>query len=150
MLPVTGNGNMINRGKMRKATFRFNCALALILILAALFQCSTRKVSHILKLDAGWLVQSAEKTVYDGKKISDPENFGDPNLYDLHLECIVGGQLSDRADFKSSGSSQSMKAGVRAKFCVFLAVTVGINEELIRKYVEMQGKEGTGQAKLEL
>jgi len=39
---------------------------------------------------------------------------------------------------------------VRAKFCVFLAAMIGIDEEEIRKYVEMQGKEDTGQAELEL
>lgn len=32
----------------------------------------------------------------------------------------------------------------------YFVSTVGINEEVIRKYVEMQGKEDTGQAKLEL
>lgn len=32
----------------------------------------------------------------------------------------------------------------------YFVSTVGINEEVIRKYVEMQGKEDTGQAELEL
>ncbi len=32
----------------------------------------------------------------------------------------------------------------------YFVSTVGINEEVIRKYVEMRGKEDTGQAKLEL
>lgn len=32
----------------------------------------------------------------------------------------------------------------------YFVSTVGIKEEVIRKYVEMQGKEDTGQAKLEL
>ncbi len=31
----------------------------------------------------------------------------------------------------------------------FFVSTVGINEEVIRKYIEMQGKEDTGQAELE-
>lgn len=29
-----------------------------------------------------------------------PHNFGEPHLYDIHLECVVDGQLSDEADFK--------------------------------------------------
>ena len=32
----------------------------------------------------------------------------------------------------------------------YFVSTVGINEEIIRKYIEMQGKEDTGQAELEL
>ena len=32
----------------------------------------------------------------------------------------------------------------------FFVSTVGINERIIRKYVEMQGKENTGQVELEL
>jgi putative transposase len=32
----------------------------------------------------------------------------------------------------------------------YFVSTVGLNEELIRKYVEMQGKEETGQVELEL
>ena len=43
-----------------------------------------------------------------------------------------------------------MKAGVRARFCVFLAAVVGIDKEEIEKYIETQGKEDTGQAKLEM
>jgi exo-1,4-beta-D-glucosaminidase len=29
-----------------------------------------------------------------------PHNFGEPNLYDLHLDCITDGQQSDQADLK--------------------------------------------------
>ncbi|MBU1656653.1 MAG: transposase [Candidatus Omnitrophica bacterium] len=32
----------------------------------------------------------------------------------------------------------------------YFVSTVGLNEEIIRRYVEMQGKEETGQAELEL
>jgi len=32
----------------------------------------------------------------------------------------------------------------------FFVSTVGIDEEIIRRYVEMQGKEDTGEAELEL
>ncbi len=32
----------------------------------------------------------------------------------------------------------------------YFVSTVGVNEEVIRRYVEMQGKEDSGQAKLEL
>jgi REP element-mobilizing transposase RayT len=32
----------------------------------------------------------------------------------------------------------------------YFVSTVGINEEIIRKYVKMQGKEDAGQAELEL
>jgi putative transposase len=32
----------------------------------------------------------------------------------------------------------------------FFVSTVGINEKIIRKYVELQGEEDTGQAELEL
>ncbi len=29
-----------------------------------------------------------------------PHNYGEPNLYDIHLECIIDEHLSDQADFK--------------------------------------------------
>ncbi|UCH64083.1 MAG: beta galactosidase jelly roll domain-containing protein [Fidelibacterota bacterium] len=29
-----------------------------------------------------------------------PHNFGEPHLYDIHLECVVDGQISDQVDFK--------------------------------------------------
>jgi len=32
----------------------------------------------------------------------------------------------------------------------YFVSTVGINEEIIRKYIELQGKEDAGQAQLEL
>jgi hypothetical protein len=46
--------------------------------------------------------------------------------------------------FYYSGNSQPVKAGMRAVSSVFRALM------LIKKYVEMQGKEDTGQAELVL
>jgi hypothetical protein len=43
-----------------------------------------------------------------------------------------------------------VKAQVRAKFCVFLAKMLYVDEEVIQKYVEMQGKEDIEQAEFKL
>ena len=52
-----------------------------------------------------------------------------------------------KAKFGFLGKGYWDKRGIWGKG--FFVSTVGINEEIIRKYIEMQGKEDTGQAELE-
>ena len=53
-----------------------------------------------------------------------------------------------KAKFVFLSKAYSDKRGIRGKG--FFVSTVGINEKIIRDYVEMQGKEDIGQAELEL
>jgi hypothetical protein len=65
MLSVTGNGNIINRGKMNDVILFFNCAFASALIPVAFFRCQSQKMSSLLKPDTSWFYQSAENTDAD-------------------------------------------------------------------------------------
>ncbi|OQY14447.1 MAG: hypothetical protein B6I30_00360 [Desulfobacteraceae bacterium 4572_187] len=78
----------------------------------------------------------------------------------IHMMIPPKYSVSEVVDIIKTNTSGALKAkfGFLSKTCWdkrgiwgkgFFVSTVGINERIIRKYVEMQGEEDTGQAKLE-
>jgi len=81
----------------------------------------------------------------------------------VHIHMVIPPKcaVSEVVDIIKTNTSRALKAkfgflrkvywdkrGIWGKG--FFVSTVGINEKIIREYVEMQGKEDTGQAELEL
>jgi len=81
----------------------------------------------------------------------------------VHIHMVIPPKyaVSEVVDIIKTNTSRALKAkfgflskvywdkrGIWGKG--FFVSTVGINEKIIRKYVEMQGKEDTGQVELEL
>ncbi|MDO9547401.1 MAG: glycoside hydrolase family 2, partial [Candidatus Marinimicrobia bacterium] len=77
---------------MNRVLYRIDCILVLVLTLGlwlcTLMQCSTESATHTVKLEDGWLILSAEKTVHDGTKISDPD-FSPKGWYEARVPSTV-------------------------------------------------------------
>jgi len=77
---------------MNRATGWFNWIIALVLIsglgICTLFQCAMITKPQTIKLEDGWLVQSAEKTVHDETKISNPD-FVPENWYKAQVPSTI-------------------------------------------------------------
>ena len=85
----------------------------------------------------------------------------DVNHVHIHMVIPPKYAVSEVVDIIKTNTSRALKAkfgffeqGYWAKRGIwgkgFFVSTVEINEKIIRKYVEMQGKEDTGQVELEL